>query len=453
MLAASAGVLLWILSAGSRLSSNRSPVSLASPASGRVDILPHVLLALCVTIAAARLIGWLFRRIHQPAVVGEVMAGIALGPSLLGHISPATSAFLFPAEIGTALHVLAQIGIILFMFLVGLELDTDLLRRGYQSSIAISHASILVPFVLGSSAALWMYTRYAPAGVSFPLFSLFLGMSLSVTAFPVLARILTDNRMHRSEIGAVTLGCAAVDDVTAWCLLALLSGLARQQHQRAAAPFLLTLLFIGVVLAVRPVIHRAVRMQDERGPLTQSGAAIVFLALLVFTLTTEWIGIHALFGAFLFGAVIPHNSRTAAELRDKLEDTTVVLLLPVFFAFTGLRTQVALLSGWEHWAFCGLIVLLASAGKFGGSYVAARLTGLDRRDSASIGVLMNTRGLMELIVLNVGFDLGILSQTLFAMCVIMALITTAATAPLLHVLRRNDGVRFHVHAAGSSAAP
>jgi Kef-type K+ transport system membrane component KefB len=438
MFGISAGVFLWVLSAGSSLPSKSGSASVTKALATRFEVLPHVLVALLLIIALARLMGWLFRRIHQPAVIGEVVAGIALGPSLLGRVWPEAASVLLPAEISPLLSVLAQIGIILFMFLVGLELNTELLRQGGQNSIAISHASILAPFLLGSIAALWMYTSYSGPGVSFTVFSLFVGISISVTAFPVLARILTDSRMQRSKIGVLALTCAAVDDVTAWCLLALLSSVAQAELERAVLPFVLTILFVAAVVILRPLLLRLVRFQDSRGTLTQGGVAIVFIALLACALVTEWIGIHALFGAFLLGAVIPHDSLVATEVRGKLEDTVVILLLPVYFAFTGLRTQIGLLQGFEHWMFCGLIIVLASLGKFGGSYVAARLTGLDANIAASIGVLMNTRGLMELIVLNLGLDLGILSPTLFAMCVIMALVTTVATAPILHYLRHHN---------------
>ena len=438
MFGASIGAFLWVLSAGSNLPSTSGGTSVPKAVATRFEALPHVLMALLLIIALARLMGWLFRMIHQPAVIGEVVAGIALGPSLLGRVWPEAASVLFPAEISPLLSVLAQIGIILFMFLVGLELNTDLLRKGSRNSIAISNASILVPFLLGSTAALWMYTSYAGPGVSFTVFSLFLGISISVTAFPVLARILTDSKMQRSKVGVLALTCAAVDDVTAWCLLALLSSIAQADVERAVRPLVLTILFIAAVVIVRPLLLRLVRFQDSRGKLTQGGVAIIFMALLACALATEWIGIHALFGAFLLGAVIPHDSPVATEVRGKLEDTVVILLLPVYFAFTGLRTQIGLLHGFEDWMFCGLILVLASVGKFGGSYLAARLTGLDANIAASIGVLMNSRGLMELIVLNLGLDLGILSPTLFAMCVIMALVTTVATAPILHYLRRHN---------------
>jgi Kef-type K+ transport system membrane component KefB len=436
MIGGSVAIYLWVRSAGSTLgnASGGSHANVAKSAAARFETLPHVLLALLAVVCVSRLVGSLFQRIHQPPVIGEVVAGIALGPSLLGRIWPEAVSFLFPSEVAPFLGVLAQIGVILFMFLVGLELDTSLLQQGTRSSVAISHASILAPFLLGSTASLWLYSEYSMPGVSFTVFSLFLGIALSVTAFPVLARILTDRGIQRSKLGVLALTCAAVDDVTAWCLLALLSSVAHAQAERTVITVGLTILFVVAVVMLRPLLLRLVRFQDSRGALTQGGVAVIFMLLLASTLATEWIGIHALFGAFLLGAIIPHDSLVAMQVREKLEDTVIVLFLPVFFAFTGLRTQIGLVQGLEHWTVCGLIIVLAFVGKFGGSYAAARLTGLDSNTAACIGVLMNTRGLMELIVLNLGLDLGILSPSLFAMFVIMALVTTIATSPILHYL-------------------
>jgi Kef-type K+ transport system membrane component KefB len=433
-------LFLWVRSAGSTLSSVADTAGRVTEkgAGTRIDTLPHVLLALLVILGVSRFVGSLFQRIRQPAVIGEVVAGIALGPSLLGRIWPHAGSFLFPSEVAPFLGVIAQVGVILFMFLVGLELDTSLLKRRTYSSVAISHASILAPFLLGSTASLWIYSGYSMPRVSFTVFSLFLGVALSVTAFPVLARILTDKGIHRSRLGVLALTCAAVGDATAWCLLALLLGVARAQAERSLITVGLTVLFVATVMLLRPLLLRFVRLQESRGVLSQSGVAVIFTLLLVSALATEWIGIHALFGAFLLGAIIPHESLAAVQLREKLEDTVVVLFLPVYFAFTGLRTQIGLVQGVQQWMVCGLIILIAFIGKFGGSYAAARLTKLDNNTAACIGVLMNTRGLMELIVLNLGLDLGILSPTLFAMFVIMALVTTMATSPILDYLYRPE---------------
>lgn len=373
-----------------------------------VDNLLHVLLALLVVIVTARLLGALFKHLGQPPVIGEVVAGILLGPSLLGRLAPEASSYLLPSSVAPYFSVLAQVGVILYMFLVGLELDTSALRHGTHATVAISHASIITPFLLGSSLALWVYPRLSSQDVPFTVFALFLGVSMSVTAFPVLARILTDRSMQRTRLGVIALTCAAVDDVTAWCLLAFVVSVVHARVGGALSTIAWSLVYIAVIVgAVRPVVRRLAGRVDKAGELTQPVLAVLVVGLLLSALTTEFIGIHAIFGAFLLGAVIPHDSVIARELTHRLEDIVVVLLLPAFFAFTGMRTQIGLVSGAEQWLLCGVIILTACLGKFGGSAIAARLTGLGWREASALGILMNTRGLMELIVLNVGLDLGI----------------------------------------------
>src|SRR6266478_3040421 len=399
----------------------------------------HVLLALVVVIATARGLGSIFRNAHQPPVVGEIIAGILLGPSLLGRVAPGASAYLFPPAVGPFLNIIAQVGVILYMFLVGLELDPSLLRKRGHATVAISHASIIAPFLLGALIALMLYPRLSTSDVPFTCFSLFLGVSMSVTAFPVLARILTDRKIHKTRMGAIALTCAAVDDVTAWCMLAFVVSVATAQKTGAVTTLAMALGYIILMLVViRPAMVRLSLVYGNRGRLTQGVLAAIFVALLLSASATELIGIHAVFGAFALGAMIPHDSGMARELTDRLEDIVIVLLLPAFFAYTGLRTHIGLVNGWEQWMICALIVLVASAGKFGGSAIAARVTGLKWRDSAALGVLMNTRGLMELIVLNIGLEMKVISPTLFAMLVIMALVTTFATTPILHLITRNQ---------------
>lgn len=399
----------------------------------------HVLMALVVVIATARGMGSLFRNAHQPAVVGEILAGIVLGPSLLGRVAPAAEAYLFPATVGPFLNIISQVGVILYMFLVGLELDPALLRKRGHATVAISHASIIAPFILGAAISLILYPRLSTSDVPFTCFSLFLGVSMSVTAFPVLARILTDRKIHKTRMGAIALTCAAVDDVTAWCLLAFVVSVAQAQATGAATTIVMALGFIVVmIVAVRPAMARLSLVYGNRGRLTQGVMAAIFVALLFSASATELIGIHAVFGAFALGAMIPHDSGMARELTDRLEDIVVVLLLPAFFAYTGLRTQMGLVSGVAEWSICALIVVVASAGKFGGSAVAGRITGLSWRDASALGVLMNTRGLMELIVLNIGLEMNVISPTLFAMLVIMALVTTFSTTPILHLITRGQ---------------
>jgi Kef-type K+ transport system membrane component KefB len=261
-----------------------------------------------------------------------------------------------------------------------------------------------------------------------------MGVAMSITAFPVLARILTDRRMENTELGVVALSCAAADDVTAWCLLAFVVGVAQAKLGGAVLTVILAVIYIGLMIAViRPLANRYLGHQAEKQP-PRRMAVWVLVALLLSALAAEWIGIHAIFGAFLLGAIIPHDADVALDFRHKLEDIVKILLLPAFFAYTGMRTKIGLVSGWEAWLFCSVIILVATLGKFGGSLVAARCTGLDWRLSASLGILMNTRGLMELIVLNIGLELGVISEKLFAMMVIMALLTTLATTPVLHFL-------------------
>jgi Kef-type K+ transport system membrane component KefB len=401
---------------------------------GKPDALVHVLVALTAVLITGRLLSLLFRYVGQPPVIGEVVAGILLGPSLLGQVWPEAMEFVLPPAVAPFLALIAQLGVILYMFLVGLELNPGVLRERLHATVAVSHASIIVPFLLGAALALALYTRLSSSDVSFTSFALFVGVAMSITAFPVLARILTDRRMQKTRLGIIALGCAATDDVTAWCLLAFVVGVTQAKVSGAFLVLGLTATFIGFMfLAVRPIVIRLLaRFDDVR--LTHGIIALVFAAMLLCALATEVIGVHAIFGAFLLGAIIPHDSAIAQALTRRLEDLVTVLLLPAFFALTGMRTEIGLVYGLERWMVCGLIVIVATAGKFGGTLVSARLTGLGWRDSTALGVLMNTRGLMELIVLNIGLDLKVITPTLFAMMVLMALVTTMATTPILQLL-------------------
>jgi Kef-type K+ transport system membrane component KefB len=409
--------------------------AVASPAAATHALSPlyHVLLALVSILLLGRWIGKIFEYFHQPRVIGEMVAGIMLGPSLLGWVWPAAQQFVLPANVAPNLKIIADIGVILYMFLVGLELNAGLLRSKAHSTIAISHTSILVPFLLGSILALWLFPLYAPAGKPFMSFALFMGIAMSITAFPVLARILTDRHIENTPLGIVAISCAAIDDVTAWCLLAFVVGIAQSQMGSAVHTILYALGFIAIMLViVRPL---AVRYLGKDSETPQRRMAVwVLVGLLFSAMTAEWIGIHAIFGAFLLGAIIPHDSDVAVDFQHKLEDIVKILLLPAFFAYTGMRTEIGLVSGWQAWGFTALIILVATLGKFGGTFAAARVTGQGWRMSAALGVLMNTRGLMELIVLNIGLELGVISPTLFAMMVIMALATTMATTPILQRL-------------------
>ncbi|HEX6384267.1 MAG TPA: cation:proton antiporter, partial [Anaerolineae bacterium] len=373
-------------------------------------------------------------KIGQPQVIGEMVAGILLGPSLLGWLAPGVSAALFPLESLGFLNALSQMGILIFMFVIGLELKPQALRgRGYAALIT-SQAGIVAPFLLGMLLALYLYPRLSEDGVTFTNFALFVGTAMSITAFPVLARILAERNLLRTQVGIVAIACAAVDDVTGWCILAAVILLVRASA--VETPLWLTLLgsvsYIAVMLfVVRRALFRLDGIYRRRGAIGQDTMALIFLLVLVSALTTEWLGIHALFGAFLLGAIMPKEPDFVHALTEKLEHITVVLLLPLFFAFTGLRTSIGLVSGAQLWFYCALIITVAIAGKFGGVTLVARATGMPWREASTVGILMNTRGLMELVVLNIGLDIGVLSPTLFAMMVLMALFTTFITAPLL----------------------
>jgi Kef-type K+ transport system membrane component KefB len=396
------------------------------------DSFLRVLVALTAIVVVGQVLARLFAYVSQPPVIGEVAAGILLGPSLLG---PDISALVLPRSVAPFLGVIAQLGVVLYMFLVGLDLNPALLKQRSQATVAASYAGMLFPFVLGAGLALFLYPRLSHSDVPFTSFALFMAVAMSITAFPVLARILTDYRMTRTPLGVIALGCAAIGDLTAWCLLAFVVGVAKAQVGEGLLVAVGAMAFVAFMfLAARPFLTRMARQWGER---THSPvqATVIFVALLLSALAAEAIGIHAIFGAFLLGAMIPHDSTAARALTRQLEPVVTILLLPAFFAFTGMRTRIDLLTELSHWLICGLIVLTATAGKFGGTFAAARITGLSRRNAAMLGTLMNTRGLMELIVLNVGLDLKVISPTIFSMMVLMALVTTTLTSPVLRLLQ------------------
>jgi Kef-type K+ transport system membrane component KefB len=441
MIVAAIWIFLFIRSRGEMLTAPPPPAGGSLPiAQAAPDVLWHLLLALAAVVTVGRLLGAMFRYIGQPPVIGEVVGGILLGPSFLGLIAPEAYRYVLPSTVAPYLGIIAQLGVIIYMFLVGLELNPELLRGRVHSTVATSHASIVVPFVLGAGLALYLYPRFSTSDVPFTSFALFLGLAMSITAFPVLARILSDGGITHTELGAIALTCAAVDDVTAWCLLAFVVGVVQSSAHGALLVALLTLGFIGLMfVVVRPVATRFSEEIGDRSP-SQGKVAFYLVALLAAALMTEAIGIHAIFGAFLFGTVIPHDSRIARTLRSGLESLVTILFLPAFFAFTGMRTKVDLVAGPYEWLICGLIIAVATVGKFGGTLVAGRVTGMAWRSAAALGVLMNTRGLMELIALNVGLELGVISQTLFTMMVLMALATTIATTPILQRLAHDKEV-------------
>lgn len=395
-------------------------------------MLLSVLVALTTIMVTARLIGALFKRFNQPAVIGEVVGGILLGPSLLGRLSPETAAVLLPSEAALFLGVIAQLGVILYMFMVGLELDLQVLRSRVATTFAISITSIVLPFAMGGALAWILFEGLAPAGVSFTPFALFMGVSMSITAFPVLARILNDRGLQRTRMGIIALTCAAIDDAAAWCLLAFVVGVTQATPAAAVRTVAFTAIYVLLMLTVgRRLMAAAVARFDASPNVGERSLAMVLVAVLLSAVATEHIGIHAIFGAFLLGAIIPHDSVIARHATERLGDIVRVMFLPAFFAFTGLRTEIGLVESRQDWLICGVIIAVAVAGKFGGTVLASRVMGFDWRDSAALGILMNTRGLVELIVLNIGLDLGVISPRLFTMLVIMALVTTIMTSPIL----------------------
>ncbi|MNQ25293.1 High-affinity Na(+)/H(+) antiporter NhaS3 [compost metagenome] len=396
-----------------------------------------ILLAQIVTIIlVARFFGWVFKKIGQPSVIGEIIAGIVLGPSLLGMYFPEFSSVLFPVESLGNLKFLSQIGLILFMFVIGMELDLKVLKNKANEAVVISHASIVIPFALGIGLAYFVYNRFAPEGVKFLSFSLFMGIAMSITAFPVLARIVQERGIHKTRLGAIVITCAAADDITAWCLLAVVIAIVK------AGTFVSSLYIIGLALVyvvvmlfmVKPFLKRIGDLYGSKDTLVKPVVAIFFLTLILSSYATEVIGIHALFGAFMTGAIMPDVPKFRTIFIEKVEDVSLILLLPLFFVFTGLKTEIGLINDPYLWRVTGFIILVAVVGKFLGSALAAKFVGQNWRDSLTIGALMNTRGLMELIVLNIGLELKVLTPEVFTMMVIMALVTTFMTGPALDLI-------------------
>ena len=440
-------LIYWILSQGKFLEAGRSIVVVNSNKTQWSEFLASlmhnvqhplaILLAQIVTIIiVARFFGWMFRKIGQPSVIGEIIAGIVLGPSLVGMYFPEFSNALFPVASLGNLQFLSQIGLILFMFVIGMELDLKVLKNKANEALVISHASIIIPFALGIGLSYFIYYRFAPVGVEFLSFSLFMGIAMSITAFPVLARIVQERGIHKTRIGTIVITCAATDDITAWCILAAVIAIVK------AGSFVSSLYIIGLAFAyvllmifvVKPFLKRIGDLYSTKNKLNKPVVAIFFLTLILSSYTTEIIGIHALFGAFMTGAIMPDIAKFRAIFINKVEDVSVILLLPLFFVFTGLRTQIGLINDPYLWKVTGFIILVAVIGKFLGSALAAKFVGQNWHDSLTIGALMNTRGLMELVVLNIGYDLGVLTSEVFTMMVIMALVTTFMTGPALDLI-------------------
>jgi Kef-type K+ transport system membrane component KefB len=413
-------------------------------------ILLHLIIDIAIIIAAARSLGWVARKLHQPAVIGEIVAGILLGPTVLGRIWPDVPARLFPKEV--PLKNFADIGLVFFMFLVGLELNPELMRKEGRRAFQISLSGIVAPFALGMLLASQMVgvnnggafldpTKGHPKTLTF---AMFIGAAMCITAFPVLARMLVETGLYKRPVGTAALCAAAVDDAIAWILLASVVGLAQGGSAAEALPkllfaalFALFMFFVGARL-----LDLLAKRYDALGHLTVDMVAIIMAGVLLSAFATQRIGIHSIFGAFLFGAIMPKRSGMTRELTDKVEDFTVIVLLPIFFAVTGLRTNLFALNSPSLIVWLVLILVVATVGKFAGCGIAAKLTGSSTRDSVVLGALMNTRGLTELVILSIGLSLNVLSDRTFAMMVIMALFTTIIAAPIVNRLTsREDQIR------------
>ncbi len=409
-----------------------------------------LLLQIITIIIVARIFSWFCRKIGQPTVVGEIAAGIFLGPSFLSMYFPEVSTFLFPAHSLGNLQFLSQIGLILFMFVIGMELDVKVLRNKANDAIVVSHASIIFPFALGMGLSYFIHQEFAPPGVRFLPFGLFVGIAMSITAFPVLARIVQERSLSKTRLGTMVITCAAADDITAWCLLAAVIAIVKAGSFLSSIYVILMAIGYVVIMlrVVRPVLKQLGDQHASSEGLSKPIVGVFFITLLLSSYATEIIGIHALFGAFMAGVIMPANINFRAIFIEKVEDVSLVLLLPLFFVFTGLRTQIGLLDQPYLWKICGIIILVAIIGKFVGSSIAARFVGQSWHDSFTIGALMNTRGLMELVVLNIGYDLGVIGPEIFAMMVIMALVTTAMTGPALDLIQRWFASKDRILSAG-----
>ena len=396
-----------------------------------------LLLQIIVILITCRLFGWLFAKMQQPTVIGEIVAGIVLGPSVLGHLLPSVSAFLFPLDSLQNINMLSQFGLILFMFAIGMELNITEVRQKLKETILISHTSTIFPIFLGMVTAYFLYNKYAYESTPFLSFALFVSIALSITAFPVLARIIQEKGLTKTHLGTISLASAANGDITAWCLLAVVVAIA-QAGSMLSAIYNIGFSFIYLLLmftVIRPFLRMIGHIYHNKEVVDKGLVAFMFLLLIVSSYLTEILGLHALFGAFVAGVVMPDNIKFRKIMTEKVEDVSLALFLPLFFVSTGLRTEIGLLNSPELWYMCGIFILVAIIGKFGGSLVAARFVGETWKDSLYIGALMNTRGLMELVVLTIGYDMNILTPPIFVMLVLMTLVTTFMTTPLISFIQ------------------
>lgn len=450
-------IFFLILSYGTRLP---AATGMAAPAAGAATAggfsLSLLLVQTVVIIAVARLFGIVIHRFGQPRVIGEMIAGVALGPSLLGWAWPSAYHWMFSQDI-ISLNALSQVGIVLFIFLVGLELDLKEVRARFRQILVVSHAGMALPILGGGILALFLFHTYAPADRNFIEFALFFGCAMSVTAFPVLARILAELNLTATPLGITAIACASVADVTAWMMLAVVVAMERGAgnagttlwHTAVGAVVYLAVMF----LILRPALARYwQRMVSQDYKLGYNGFSAVILVILCSALATELLNVHAIFGAFVAGVVMPRDERLQSAIRSRLEDILMVLLLPLFFAFTGLRTDVGLLATPRDWYFALWIILVAIAGKLGGTVFAACASAIDWRQAGALGVLMNSRGLMELVLLTIGLQDNIITPALFTMMVLMTIVTTMMAVPLLSWIMPSRG-SVGAQRGGSSIVP
>ncbi len=395
-----------------------------------------LILQLVVILLAARIMGYLFQRIGQPLVIGEIVAGLLLGPSVLGTLAPQASGLIFPEESVGILQQLSQLGLIFFMFIIGMELDVNAFKKSANKAVWISIASLVIPFITGIILAYYLQDDFAPKNVQFSYFALFMGTTMCITAFPVLARIVQERKLTKTPVGTMAISVAAIGDVVAWCILAVVIALVKSGGiSHSFLTIGLSVIYIlFMFFLVKPFMYRLGRVYSSRETMGKPIVAFVFLLIMVSSLITEAIGIHALFGAFMAGLIMPENLNFKRIFTEKIEDISMVILLPLFFVSTGLRTEIGLINTGHLWVICLVITLMAIIGKFGGTLLASRYVGLNWNHSLVLGVLMNSKGLMELIVLNIGYDLGIIGPEIFVMLVLMALATTLLTGPGLNLI-------------------
>ncbi len=411
-----------------------------------------LLLQIIAILLVCRLFGWIFKKIGQPTVIGEIVAGIVLGPSVVGNWFPEFSSFLFPADSLGNITLLSQFGLILFMFAIGMELDMAEVRKRLKETILISHTCTVMPFFFGMLTAYYVYENYAYEGTPFLPFALFIGIAMSITAFPILARIIQEKGLTKSHLGVVTLASAANGDLTAWCLLAVVIAVAQAGSMLSSIyNILFSILYLVIMfLVIRPFLRMIGNIYHNKEVIDKPLVAFMFLLLIVSSYLTEILGLHALFGAFMAGVIMPSNIKFRKIMTEKVEDVSLSLFLPLFFVSTGLRTEIGLLNSPELWWLCGLFIIVAIVGKFGGALISARVVGESWKDSLYIGALMNTRGLMELIVLTIGYEMKILPPSIFVILVLMTLVTTFMTSPLVSFInycfkiveRRKEKLRY-----------